>query len=84
MIEALTPIAVPVIESLVNNLVTPKLKNLAFRFKAHCSKQLPIEASDFTEYYTRVYKRISIINTLVFNNSQLSLKDIFVPLTLRN
>ena len=84
MIEALTPIAVPVIESLVNNLVTPKLKNLAFRFKAHCSKQLPIEASDFTEYYTRVYKRISIINTLVFNNSQLSLKEIFVPLTLRN
>lgn len=79
--EAVT-IASPLIKSLVDTFVTPKLEKLRDKFKdTNSIASLPIE-SHFVEYFHRTYKRLMIVNTLVFNNSQRFLSDIYIPLTI--
>jgi hypothetical protein len=74
--------ASPLIKSLVETFVTPKLVAFRDKFKSELKiTDLPSE-SNFTEYFYRTYKKLAVINTLVFNNSQRLLNDIFVPLTL--
>ncbi|POS00612.1 NACHT domain-containing protein [Flavobacterium croceum DSM 17960] len=76
--------ASPLIKSLVDTFVAPKL--VAFRDKLKDNKNInlvPTE-SHFTEYFHRTYKKLAVVNTLVFNNSQRFLSDIFLPLTLTN
>lgn len=74
--------ASPLIKSLVDAFVTPKLENFKRRFNIDRKKYyIPME-DHFSEYFHRTYKRLSVINTLVFNNSQQLLKDIYIPLTL--
>ena len=75
-------IASPFIKSIVDTFITPKLSKLKSRFNLDYKKyHIPTE-EHFSEYLHRTYKRLSIINTLVFNNSQSFLKDIFIPLTI--
>lgn len=71
----------PLIKSMVDTFVTPKLQ--AFRKKniIQDNSVIPTE-SDFQEYYHRTFKRLIVISTLVFNNSQRFLTDIYIPLTL--
>jgi len=76
--------ASPLIKSLVDVFVTPKL--ISFREKHQYRKNIesvPTE-SHFKEYFHRTYKKLIVVNTLVFNNSQRFLSDIFIPLTLTN
>lgn len=79
--DALT-VASPFIKSIVDTFVTPKLE--AFRDKnKNPSKNLFIPTEEnFSEYFHRTYKKLIVLNTLVFNNSQRFLNDIFLPLTL--
>jgi hypothetical protein len=79
--DALT-VASPFIKSIVDTFVTPKLE--AFRDKnKNSSKNLFIPTEEnFSEYFHRTYKKLIVLNTLVFNNSQRFLNDIFLPLTL--
>ncbi len=72
----------PFIKSIVDNYVTPKLENLKKRFSLDYNKYHVPSEEHFSEYFHRTYKRISIVNTLVFNNSQRFLKEIYLPLTL--
>ena len=73
--------ASPVIKSLVDTFVTPKL--VAFRDKnKKASEQALPSSEDFLEYYHRTYKKLVVVNTLVFNNSQRLLPDIYIPLTI--
>ncbi len=72
----------PFIKSVVDVYVTPKLENLKKRLTLDYNKYFVPTEEHFSEYFHRTYKRISIINTLVFNNSQRFLKDIYLPLTL--
>lgn len=75
-------IASPLIKALIDTFVTPKL--VSFREKFAISKEhstVPTE-EHFTEYYHRTYKRLAVINTMVFNNSQRFLTDIYLPLTI--
>ena len=72
----------PFIKSIVDTYVTPKLENLKKRFSLDYNKYHVPTEEHFSEYFHRTYKRISIVNTLVFNNSQRFLKEIYLPLTL--
>lgn len=72
----------PFIKSVIDTYVTPKLENLKKRFSQDYNKYHVPTEEHFSEYFYRTYKRVSIINTLVFNNSQRFIKDIYLPLTL--
>ena len=72
----------PFIKSVVDTYVTPKLESLKRRFTLDYQKYHVPTEEHFSEYFYRTYKRLSIINTLVFNNSQRFIKDIYLPLTI--
>ncbi|MDI9313000.1 MAG: NACHT domain-containing protein [Limnohabitans sp.] len=72
----------PFIKAVVDTYLTPKLENLKKRFTLDYNKYHVPTEEHFSEYFYRTYKRVSIINTLVFNNSQRFIKDIYLPLTL--
>lgn len=72
----------PVIKSLVDTFVTPKLENLRDKFSTQKEVEKIPTDKDFTEYYHRTFKKLIVVNTLVFNNSQKLLNDIFIPLTI--
>lgn len=69
----------PLIQSIVEVYVTPKLKMLRDKDK---NNKLP-KRENFTEYFHRTFKRLAVMNTLVFHNSQLLLTDIYIPLSIR-
>lgn len=79
MIES---IAKPLIESLVSNIVAPKIDIFLKRVGLECQKHLIPQREHFREYFFRTYKKYSILNTLVFRNSQRELNDLYIPLTL--
>ena len=72
----------PFIKAVVDTYVTPKLEKLKKRFTLDYNNYHVPTKEHFSEYFYRTYKRVSIINTLVFNNSQRFIKDIYLPLTL--
>lgn len=76
-------VASPLIKTIVDTFVKPKLE--AFRDRNLISEHefLPSD-ENFQEYYHRTFKKLIVINTLVFNNSQKLLTDIYVPLTIRS
>jgi hypothetical protein len=81
-IKDMISIASPLIKALVDTFITPKL--VTFKESLTASKQklnIPTDIQ-FNEYYHRTYKKLAVVNTLVFNNSQRLLKDIYLPLTI--
>lgn len=76
-------VANPIIKSLVDTFVTPKLLSFKDRFKLKSDKSLPTE-ENFQEYYYRTFKKLIVVNTLVFRNSQQLLTDIYLPLTIKS
>lgn len=81
-IKEILTVASPFIKAIVDSFVTPKLENLKKRFSQDYNKYHVPTEEHFSEYFHRTYKRISIVNTLVFNNSQRFLKEIYLPLTI--
>lgn len=74
--------ASPLIKAVVETYVTPKLVEFRKKFDKIDEKYFIPTDEQFREYYFRTYKKLAVINTLVFNNSQRFLKDIYLPLTL--
>jgi len=72
----------PLIKTVVDTFVTPRLVSIKERFKLDYNKYHIPSEDHFSEYFHRTYKKLSILNTLVFNNSQRILKDVYVPLTI--
>jgi len=70
------------LESIVEKLITPKLEEFAEWCKDKYNEYLIPTAEHFEEYLGRAYNKYSIINTLVFHNSQRLLKEIYVAQTL--
>ena len=70
------------VQNLVKELVVPKLKELAKKSKCKYEELLIPKGEHFQEYLERSYDKYSIVNTLVFHNSQRQLKDIYVAQTL--
>ncbi len=81
-IKALISTTSPIIKSLVDNLIAPKIKEIYKRYQLDNKKYFFPSAEQFNEYFHRTYKKVSIVNTLVFNNSQKLLKNIYIPLNL--
>lgn len=75
-------LASPHIKSIVDSFVTPKVKSLINRIGIDYKKNILPTESHFSEYFHRTFKKISVINTLVFNNSQKRLNEIYIPLTI--
>lgn len=71
----------PIIKTLVDTFITPKLVRFRDSFKIDVEK-FPITEHNFSEYYHRTFKKLVVLNTLVFNNSQRFLYDIYIPLTI--
>lgn len=76
---AIAMVAEPLVSSLVNKWVAPKMEQL---IKLCKDEYLVPKAEYFQEYLQRSYSKYSIVNTLVFHNSQRLLKDIYVAQTL--
>jgi hypothetical protein len=68
----------PFIQSIVEVYVKPKLESLKDKDK---NKKLPTK-ENFTEYLHRTFKKLAVMNTLVFHNSQRLLTDIYIPLSI--
>ena len=74
--------AKPVISSLVNNVITPRIRKFAEKVHIAYNELLIPRGEHFEEYFYRAFKKYSILNTLVFKNEQRLLKDLYIPLTL--
>lgn len=83
VIKDILTTASPLIKSVVDTFVTPKLESFRDRNKIEKGNQIPTD-NHFSEYFYRTYKKAIVINTLVFNNSQRLLTDIYIPLTITN
>ena len=79
---ALATAAQPLASTLVNKLVAPKLEQFSKWCKDINNEYFIPKAEHFQEYLERSYTKYSIVNTLVFHNSQRLLKDIYVAQTL--
>lgn len=81
---ALATVAQPLVSTLVDKLVAPKLEQFSKWCKDINNEYFIPKAEHFQEYLERSYTKYSIVNTLVFHNSQRLLKDIYVAQTLVN
>jgi hypothetical protein len=72
------------IESIVEKLIIPKIDNIIALCKGKYDEYMIPKAEHFQEYLERTYEKYSIINTLVFHNTQRQLKDIYIAQTLVN
>lgn len=70
------------LESIVEKLITPKIEEFTEWCKDKYNEYLIPTPEHFKEYLDRTYSKYSIINTLVFHNSQRLLKEIYVAQTL--
>jgi hypothetical protein len=57
-------VASPLINSLVDTFVTPKLVSFRKRFEVKSDSFFPTE-ENFQEYYHRTFKKLIVVNTLV-------------------
>ena len=70
------------IKSLVEKVIAPRLEKFVKSVKTDYKEVLDRNKDYFSEYYLRTYEKYSIVNTLVFHNSQRYLKDIYVAQSL--
>ncbi|MGQ3013489.1 MAG: NACHT domain-containing protein [Flavobacteriales bacterium] len=82
IIRGILTTATPLIKSVIETFVHPKLEQLKKRFSTDYNKYHVPTEEHFSEYLHRTYKKLSIVNTLVFSNSQKLLKEIYQPLTI--
>ena len=79
---AIATVAQPFITQLVDKLVAPKIEQFSKWYKDIKNEYFIPTAEHFQEYLERSYTKYSIVNTLVFHNSQRLLKEIYVAQTL--
>lgn len=70
-------------KALVEKIATVSLKKIFKDLKADYNQHLVPLTKHFEDYLTRVYEQHSVVSTLVLRNSKRRLKDIYVPLTIR-
>ncbi len=80
--KALAKVAKPLVTVLMDKLVAPKIKQFSKWCKDNYNEYLIPKAEHFQGYLEDSYTKYSIVNTLVFHNSQQLLKDIYVAQTL--
>jgi hypothetical protein len=78
-------IAKPFIQPVISTVLKPQLSKLTKWLKKNATDNKVIESfyeDKFAQYLGRTHKSSSIINTLVFPNQQIKIKDIYFPLTI--
>ena len=70
----LLQMAKPFIDTLLENIVKPKVKEFSDKFKLEYEKNFVSKWEHFGEYMYRTYKKYSIVNTLALKNQQKFLK----------
>lgn len=84
METAVALMAKPFIEGVIKEVVIPKVKAFCENVSDGVKMDFIPKTDQFQEYLFRSYKKYGIINTLVQNNHQVELKNIYIPLTLRS
>ncbi len=82
MAKDMANIAAPFTKAIVDTWVKPKLEKLIKRRKLDSKLISHAFTNQFEEYLNRSYKKHYFINTLVFQNRQKALEDLYVPLTI--
>lgn len=83
-IEIAKPFIIPVYNALIETWLKPALERVK---QGRNSNELPNEAdfaAAFEDYLKRSYDKHSFITTVVFQNQQKALSDLYVPLTVVN
>lgn len=70
--------------SIVEKLVVPKIESFCKKISRNYKTIMIPRAEHFQEYFVRAYKKYNSANLLAIKNSQRTLQDIYVPLTLQN
>lgn len=78
----ITAAATQMIKSFVDKIIMPKAEKFFKSVGISYKEVLDKNRDYFGEYYHRTYEKYSIVNTLVFHNSQRLLKDIYVTQSL--
>ena len=84
-LKTYTELAKPFVELLVTKILKPNLSKIGGWLKKKSIESNVVESyyeNKFTDYINRTYSNCSIINTLVFPNQQIKIKDIYLPLTI--
>lgn len=86
-IKDIITIAKPFIDPILSTIVAPHVKKLESWLKKRKIDNQVIDnffENKFEEYLYRTYRKTSFINVLVFPNQQISLKEIYIPLSLQS
>jgi len=86
-IQDLVTIAKPFIDPIISTLIKPKIESLGKWIKRQEIKGQADEnwfENKFEEYLARTYNRCQNINILIFQNQQIKIKDIYIPLTIQS
>jgi hypothetical protein len=76
------PALTPLISSLIEAFVKPKLESIKKHFKGERELLSDPFLTQFERYLARTAKKCSYMTTLVFQNQPKKLEDLYVPLTL--
>ena len=80
---AIASVAKPFVEPFVKKFVTSKLQDFAKWCKEKGKEIATPKSEYFKAYLERMYDKCNTVKTLAFANSQLKLKDVYIPLTLK-
>ncbi len=77
-IKAISVIAKPFIEPIVQIWLKPKLEQLYKESGLEKKVLKHVFENSFEEYLTRVYQKNAILNTIVFQNQQKKIHDLYL------
>lgn len=80
--KTIVTVAKPFVEPFVKEFVTSKLQDFAKWCKDQGIKIAVPKSEHFKAYLERMYDKCNVVKTMAISNSQLSLKEIYIPLTL--
>lgn len=78
-------ISKPFIEPIITTILKPKIVKISSWLKRQSLENSVVDnffENKFTDYLNRTHRNSSIINTLVFPNQQIKLKEIYFPLSI--
>jgi hypothetical protein len=83
VIKDVITIATPLINVIIKSWIEPKIEKLKLDYKQDKKLTVPI-GNAFYEYLNRVCKEKYFINTIVFQDRNIKLEDLYIPLNIRS
>lgn len=82
--KSLIPLITPLVNLVSETFLKPKIQKIAKKIKLTGNNISHIYENKFNDYLIRSYEKYSIMNTIVFHNQQKLLKQLYIPLTVKN